>query len=87
MLSFVRRLAALRAASPALRAGAQRPLEAGADVLAWERSGGGERLLVAVNFSDAPRPLPFDGSLLLSTVGDRAPAGELAGCEGVVLRA
>ena len=36
-LSLVRRLAALRAATPALQTGAQRSLDAGADVLAWIR--------------------------------------------------
>jgi len=87
MLSFVRRLAALRAETPALQAGAQRTLDAGPDVLAWERTGGGERLLVAVNFGDAPRPLPFDGELLLSTQPARGAAGELAGSEGVIIRA
>jgi hypothetical protein len=56
-------------------------------VLAWERAGGGERLLVAVNFGAAPCPLPFAGRLLLSTDPGRAAAGELAGHEGVILRA
>jgi glycosidase len=87
MLSLVRRLAALRAETPALQGGAQRMLDAGPDVLAWERTGGGERLLVAVNFSDAPRPLPFAGERLLSTGPDRAVGGALAGSEGVLIRA
>ncbi|HEY7078030.1 MAG TPA: alpha-amylase family glycosyl hydrolase [Solirubrobacteraceae bacterium] len=87
MLTLVRRLAALRAATPALQTGAQRMLDAGAGVLAWERARGGERLLVAVNFGAAPCPLPFAGRLLLSTDPGRAAAGELAGHEGVILRA
>jgi alpha-glucosidase len=87
MLSFVRRLAALRADTPALQTGAQRMLDAGPGVLAWERTAGDERLLVAVNFDDAPRPLPFTGELLLSTGPSRATAGELAGSEGVLIRA
>jgi alpha-glucosidase len=87
MLSLVRRLATLRAETPALQGGAQRMLDAGPDVLAWERTGGSERLLVAVNFSDAPRPLPFAGERLLSTGPDRAVGGALAGSEGVLIRA
>jgi alpha-glucosidase len=86
MLAFVRRLAALRARTPALQTGAQRMLEAGRDVLAWERTDGDERLLAAVNFAEAPRPLPFAGELLLSTDPGRASAGELAGSEGVLIR-
>ena len=36
---------------PALVTGAQKPVDAGAGVLAWTREGDGERLFVAVNFT------------------------------------
>jgi alpha-glucosidase len=68
-LSFVRQLAALRAATPELQDGAQRLLDAAPGVLAWTR---GERVLAAVNFTGEPAPLPANGALLLSTDPDRA---------------
>jgi alpha-glucosidase len=80
MLSLVRRLGELRAGSATLRAGSQTLRDAGPDVLAWERSSGAERLLVAVNFATGPRrldALPDDRcTLLLSTdPGRTGPAG------------
>jgi alpha-glucosidase len=76
-LSFARRVAALRAATPALQLGAQRTLDAAPDVLAWERGDG--ELLVAVNFAAEPRPLGLTGgaTLVLSSDPDRAE-GEVA---------
>jgi alpha-glucosidase len=76
-LSFARRVAALRAATPALQLGAQRTLDAGPDVLAWERGDG--ELIAAVNFARAPRPLALagDAALVLSSDPDRAE-GEVA---------
>jgi alpha-glucosidase len=94
-LSLVRRLAALRAATPALQTGAQRTLDAPAGVLAWVRDGDGQRLVVAVNFSTAPVPLGAVGrgaTLVLSSDPDRAEGeadGEalvLGPSEAVVLR-
>jgi hypothetical protein len=40
-VALVRRPAALRARTPALQGGAQRTLEAGSEVFAWLREGGG----------------------------------------------
>jgi alpha-glucosidase len=78
MLTFVRRLAALRERTPALQTGSQRTLEAGPGVLAWVRQHGEERFLAAVNFTAAPVPLRIaaepPGTLLLSTDPDR-PTG------------
>jgi alpha-glucosidase len=88
MLTLVRRLAALRAATRALQTGAQRSLDAGADVLAWLRDDEGDRLLAAVNFAPVPVPpalpaeLPLRVTLLLSTDPDRADGElELGGLE------
>jgi len=87
-LSLVRRLAALRAASPILQTGEQRMLDAGPDVLAWLRTLGSERLLAAVNFATEPRPLLGedvpDGrcAVLLSTDPGRTDLSVTAGaCE------
>ena len=93
-LSLVRRLAALRAATPALQTGAQRSVEAGADVLAWIREDDGDRFLTAVNFAPLPVALDLAGQarLVLSTDPDRVNSDvELAdltlrGNEGVLLR-
>jgi alpha-glucosidase len=87
MLAFVRALAALRAREPALQTGAQRTLDLGPDVLAWERTAGGRRLVAAVNFGDAPAPVAL-GPLLLSTDPRRRtgePVDALAGAEGVIV--
>lgn len=90
-LSLTRRLAALRAASPALQTGTRTPVDAGPpDVLAWLRESDGERILAAVNFGDAPAALEgVEGELLLSSDAARAPEGavtELAPGEAVLLR-
>ncbi|SDX90808.1 alpha-glucosidase [Modestobacter sp. DSM 44400] len=80
MLSLVRRLAALRAASPTLQSGGQQVLDAGPGVLAWLRTGDGERLLAAVNFAVEPRRLTGDAlpggecTVLLSTDPEWAPS-------------
>jgi alpha-glucosidase len=79
MLTFVRRLAALRAVTPALQDSAQRTVDAGAGVLAWIR---GEAILGAMNFAAEPRPLglrePLAASALLISSGARAdPAADL----------
>jgi alpha-glucosidase len=72
-LSLVRRLGALRAASPALQTGRQRVLAAAPGVLAWLREDGDERLLAAVNLGPGPQPLApgEEATLLVSTDPDR----------------
>jgi alpha-glucosidase len=76
-LSLVRRLAALRAHTPALQGGAQRTVEAGSDIFAWLREGEGDRLLAAMNFATTPAPLrpltklPRPATLVVSTDPDR----------------
>jgi alpha-glucosidase len=85
-LQLTRRLAALRAATPALQTGARTPLDAGRDVVAWRR---GEDVVAAINFGDAPAALPLTGELLVSSDPGRAPGatvGDLAAAEGVLLR-
>jgi alpha-glucosidase len=97
MLALHRALLRLRRDERALQDGAQRWLEAGPDVLAYEREHGRRRLLVALNFADAPRPaLPgAEGRALVEAcTGMDRPAGagvDLAGLrlgpdEGLVLR-
>ena len=88
-LSLIRRLGALRRGTPALQLGAQRLLDAGADVLAWERERDGERLVAAVNFAAAPAALGLaPGELVVSSDPDRAGLedGTLAAGEAVLFR-
>jgi len=76
MLRLYRELLLLRRAEPALAIGDYRPLGVTADVLAYERSAGGRRLAIALNFSGhehvfRPPREPLDGYVLLSTHLDR----------------
>lgn len=59
LIQWYRRLAQLRRHSPALREGAFTPLYAGEGAAAFERRGGGQRLLCAVNPGGGPRELPL----------------------------
>ena len=76
-LSLVRRLAALRASTPALQDGAQLPLDAGRDVLAWIREGDGDRWLAALNFATEPVSFAVDehAATLARLDGPRPPGG------------
>ena len=79
-LALYRRLGRLRRATPALQSGGQHSIEAGPDVLAWERERDGERWVAAVNFATRPAALGgVDGAgrLELSTDPDR-PEGDVA---------
>lgn len=94
MLALYRRLIALRRAEPALHAGAWEPVDAGADVVAYARTFAQRRLVVLLNFAEAPRDV--DGSVvgaqadvLASTrperVGLQGGLLTLQALEGVVL--
>jgi alpha-glucosidase len=94
MLALYRRLIALRRAEPALHAGAWQALDLGADVLAYARTSAQRRLVVLLNFADAPREI--DNSAFSATVsvlasthqgreGSRAGPLSLHPLEGVVL--
>ena len=93
-LHLARRLAALRAVTPALQIGAQRSVEAGTDVLAWVREHEEDRFLTAVNFAPHSVPLSLAGRarVVLSTDPGREHADvelahlALGGDEGVLLR-
>jgi len=83
MLSFTRRLLALRAGRPALQGGSQRTLAAAQDVFCFLREDDGhEHLLVALNFSSRrvrarvtlPESLEGRGTLELSTHAGRDAA-------------
>lgn len=71
LLNHYRRLLALRKSHPALRSGDQRVLEASSNLLAVERSGAGEHLVILANLSDLPADYEVSGVDLLSgaTIG------------------
>jgi glycosidase len=66
LLNHYRKLLRLRAAHPALRSGDQRIVPTTGNLLVVERSGQGERLLVAANLSDRAADYPVTGLDLLS---------------------
>src|SRR4051794_15417773 len=85
-LSLVRALAGLRAGSPTLQTGAQKPYGAGPGILAWTREGDGETLLVAINFTADELPLEVDGELVLSSDPARArTSASLGPSEALIL--
>jgi alpha-glucosidase len=89
ILQLYRRLLAARRASPALREGALRLLDAPDGVLAWERSAGGDRRALAVNFGEAPAQLDLRGRIEIASDGAReggAFDGRLAPDTAVLLR-
>ncbi|MGB3681677.1 MAG: alpha-amylase family glycosyl hydrolase, partial [Rubrobacteraceae bacterium] len=96
MLTFFRSLTHLRRKFPALSVGSYLPLESGEEaVFAYRREYDGERVVVALNFSDLTKRLDLletnnGGEMLCSTHLDRAGALEpgrleLRPYEGVVI--
>jgi alpha-glucosidase len=89
LLQLYRRLLVARRASPALRAGALRLVDAPDGVVAWERAAGGDRRLVLVNFGAEAARFDAQGTLEVASdgVGEGAAfRGVLAGESAAVLR-
>jgi alpha-glucosidase len=97
VLSTYRRLITLRRSNDALRSGTLRLAQTGTrDVLAWHREAPTERMLVVVNFADAPRDTRVAADATYRAVGgshldpaepDTDGALRLRPLEAVVLRA
>jgi len=93
ILTLHRKLIELRRARRALAVGSMQRVERSANVLAYERAHGAERLLVLLNLGHEPMQVPLldrHGVLILSTHLDRAQGAvaghmELRGDEGVVV--
>ena len=83
-LSLTRSLIDLRRRSDALTRGEVGGVASEDGVLRYERVGSDRRLGVAINFTDEPRPFPFDGETLLST--SPSPGDTLAPHEGRIVR-
>jgi len=91
VLSFARAAIALRRASPALRDGSLRFLDAPDGVLAFVREGGGEKLVCVFNLSAKDQALPSsltgDGSPWLATgLPDNTGPGAAPAHSGFVVR-
>jgi alpha-glucosidase len=85
MLSLYRDLLRLRRTQPPLSLGDVRLLAAHEAVLAYERTKGDARIVVALNLSDREQPFDLpEGRVLLTSGGDYAP-GRLAPNQGLVL--
>ena len=93
MLTFYRRLLALRRREPALVEGTIERVVSSGNVITYERRVGGDRFFIALNLggADAPVGVP-QGTLVLSTTEGHegkpivGPSLLLAGDEGVVIR-
>ncbi|SEJ62714.1 alpha-glucosidase [Deinococcus reticulitermitis] len=88
-LNYFRALTRLRAEHPALVAGEYRRLDAGhADVFAYERGLGPERVVVVLNFGAETRTLPADlqGTTLLRSLGTSEDQTALQPNEARVVR-
>jgi oligo-1,6-glucosidase/alpha-glucosidase len=89
MLSLTRELLRLRRRIPALSVGNYIPVASSGSLLAFRRSVGTSRVLVALNLGDEPVAVPeavAGGRRLLSTVPGRGTRGMLRGNEGVIWR-
>jgi len=85
MLSLHRDLLRLRRTHPALSIGDVRLLEADGDVLAYERSDGRNRIVIALNLGHQPHRVDLpEGEVLLTTTGLYEPS-RLAPDQGVVI--
>jgi alpha-glucosidase len=61
MLTLYRRLVALRRTEPALAVGCYTPVAATGDAIAYIRSAGGRRFLIALNLGEQPHELNLNG--------------------------
>jgi alpha-glucosidase len=82
MLTLHHRLLALRRSTPALATGAYEAVEADGDVLAYLRTDGGDRWLIALNLGTAPGRVRFpatssEGGSSTAPGRVRIPAGEV----------
>jgi oligo-1,6-glucosidase len=69
ILSYYKRMAALRASSETLKYGDFLPLPGGKRLLAYQRRGEGETYTVVLNFSAKPLRAVFSGELVISNTG------------------
>lgn len=86
VLTFYKRMIALRAGSETLKYGAFTPLFANRRVLAYARTLHGERFVVLLNMSRHAARAPSAGEVAVSNTGLQTYAGRLAPYEAVVLR-
>ena len=90
MLTLTRALLQLRRAEEALSVGEYEPLECRGDLLAFVRTAGSSRIVVALNLGERPIQLPIEaqgGERLLSTRAGATAPPMLNAHEGIIVRA
>ncbi len=60
-MNYYRTLLTLRRSSPALQQGSYRTVSQSGEVYAYERAGGDQRCLIALNFASRPASIKIDG--------------------------
>jgi alpha-glucosidase len=87
MLTLYQELLAARRASPALRSGDFAWIDSAPGTLVYERRAGDDRRIVAINFTDEPKPVLLpEGEWKTEVTTAGAFAGQLAPNQAVVLR-
>ena len=83
MLAHTRRCLALRSSTPTLRLGRMTILEAGDQLLRFERAHGGQRLLCSFNLSRYPVSVGAPSGRTLASTGE-VDAGQLGAFAAVI---
>jgi alpha-glucosidase len=91
VLNLYRRIIAERRASPALLGGDVTMLDCPEGAVGYERSAGGDRRIVVVNFTDGPLPVPIETALTVVVSSDgtgegAAYAGSVPSASALILR-
>ncbi|MCP1109975.1 oligo-1,6-glucosidase [Lachnospiraceae bacterium PM6-15] len=83
---FYQRMIAFRAGNETLKYGEFVPLFGDDDTIVYAREGGGEHLVVALNFSPEQKEIPLEGEVLISNTGRSEYDGKLGPYESIVMR-
>ncbi len=86
VLSYYKRMIALRAGSETLRYGSFEPIAADNRMMAFARTLGEERFVTLLNFSTATVNAPMAGEVLIANTGIQTYQGRLEPYEAIVLR-
>lgn len=86
VLSYYKRMIALRAGSETLRYGSFEPIAADNRMMAFARTLGEERFVTLLNFSTATVNAPMAGEVVIANTGIQTYQGRLEPYEAIVLR-
>ena len=85
VLSYYKKMIAMRASSDTLKYGNFTPVHAETSVIAYTRAFGDERYTTILNFSKKPEPAAFTGQIAASNIDRKEYEGTLEPWEAVVL--